>query len=413
VKRVYFKTFGCRTNLFDSAVMMSKIRDFEIVEQESEADIIVINSCTVTSGADSTTRSYINAQQRANKEILLTGCGAQTEGKKLFESRDLKAVFGLSHKKEINSILKSSERMFDLGDLEFIDDSIVSEFRGKSRAFIKIQEGCSFECSYCIIPHVRGAARSIDEKIILEQIKILSAQGFSEFVLTGTNIGSFRGSDGSSIAKLLKSISAISGVKRVRLGSLEPSQIDDEFREILSESWLERHLHIALQHTSKQMLHIMKRRNKFSSDIELFEQLSEAGFALGTDFIVAHPGESEAIWSEAYENLTKLPLTHIHAFTYSAKSGTLSAKMAQKIDGKSAKKRLAQVVDLVAKKSLSFRQKHTTNLDILVESSKNGVYLGYDQYFNKIEIQSSKELKGSWVHIDSATAKKEINHATI
>ncbi|MEJ2499951.1 MAG: tRNA (N(6)-L-threonylcarbamoyladenosine(37)-C(2))-methylthiotransferase MtaB, partial [Campylobacterales bacterium] len=140
--KVYFKTFGCRTNVFDSQVMMSRLEDFEVTQDEASADIVVVNSCTVTNGADTGVRGYINAQERQGRTVLLTGCGAHTKGESLFEAGKVQGVFGQSEKAKINELLQRTERFYELGDLEFIDNNVVEQFVGKSRAFIKIQEGC-------------------------------------------------------------------------------------------------------------------------------------------------------------------------------------------------------------------------------------------------------------------------------
>jgi len=412
--KVYFKTFGCRTNVFDTQVMMSRLEDFEVTQEEGSADVIVVNSCTVTNGADTGVRGYINALERQGKTVMLTGCGAHTKGESLFQAGKVQGVFGQSEKAKINELLQRKTRFYELGDLEFIDNNVVQEFVGKSRAFIKIQEGCSFRCSYCIIPFVRGDARSVDERVILEQVTRLAANGFGEFILTGTNIGSYGQGEDRSIATLLKKMSMIRGVRRIRLGSLEPVQITDAFKELLDEPWLERHLHIALQHTSKAMLKLMNRRNKFEEDLKLFASLADKGFALGTDFIVGHPGETPERWEEAWRHLQQLPLTHVHAFTYSKRDGTPSATMKPEIGGTVAKERLAQLTALVDANNLAFRQQHHTELDVLVESrTEEGLYQGYDQYFNKILIESGLDLEGNWIRIESATVGTEHNHAFI
>ncbi|MEA2111636.1 MAG: tRNA (N(6)-L-threonylcarbamoyladenosine(37)-C(2))-methylthiotransferase MtaB [Campylobacterota bacterium] len=412
MKKVFFKTFGCRTNVFDSQVMMSRLDGYEVTQDEGKADVIVVNSCTVTNGADSSVRGYINyANKFGDVKILLTGCGAHTKGESLFKDEKIFGVFGQSEKEKINTLLEAPRPFYELGDLDFIDDNIVDDFVGKSRAFIKIQEGCDFRCSYCIIPFVRGDARSMDEENILEQIRNLAANGFGEFVLTGTNVGSYGKGSGTSMATLLKKISYIRGVRRIRLGSIEPIQIDDEFKEILGESWIEKHLHIALQHTSKEMLRIMNRRNKFESDIVLFNELAEKGFALGTDFIVGHPGETDALWDEAMQNLKMLPLTHIHAFTYSKRDLTPSAQLEQSVNGNVSKERMAELTATVNSKNLEFRTRQTTPLDVLIESKKDGFYYGLDQYFNKIHVNSDEDLVGNWLSIENYIVKEESNYA--
>lgn len=410
-EKVFLKTFGCRTNVFDSQLMMDKLKDFEIVLDENDADIVVVNSCTVTNGADTKVRSYLNSLKKLGKNprVVFTGCGAWTKGKSLFESKKIDALFGHSKKEEINTLLKDKKDFFELGNLEHIDKTIVSNFVGKSRAFIKVQEGCDFRCNYCIIPFVRGNARSYDEKNILAQIEILAQKGFSEFILTGTNIGSYGKKQNTSLAKLLKKISLISGVKRIRMGSIEPIQIDDEFKELIKEPFMARHLHIALQHTSKEMLKIMNRRNKVLDDLALFEFLSENDYALGSDFIVGHPKESEELWTEAMINLKKFPLSHIHAFTYSKRDGTPSATMDFQVRGDIAKKRYNELRDIINNKNYDFRKIHNTKLEVLIEQKKGDIFVGLDQYFNRIEIKSDTDILGKWLNVDKITPRKEHN----
>ena len=399
-QKVYFKTFGCRTNLADTQIMMSNLKDFDITQNENEANIIVINSCTVTNSADSTARGYINHVKRLenNPKIFFTGCGVWTKGESLFKEKKIDSLFGHSKKEDINNLLKKESRFFEAGDLKHLDSTIVEEFVGKSRAFIKIQEGCDFRCSYCIIPYVRGDARSYKEDNIIEQIKTLALNGFGEFILTGTNVGSYGKKQNSSLARLLKKISLLKGVRRIRLGSVEPIQIDDEFKEIINEPWMAKHLHIALQHTSKKMLKIMNRRNKILDDLKLFEFLNSNGYALGTDFIVGHPGESDELWNEAMINLKNLPLTHIHSFIYSKRDGTPSALMKDQIRGDISKIRQKELLNIIKNKNIDFR-KNIQPLNILIESKKNDMYIGLDQFFNKIEIKSDIDLIGDWIHI--------------
>ncbi len=290
---------------------------------------------------------------------------------------------------------------------------IVDDFVGKSRAFIKVQEGCNFRCSYCIIPFVRGDARSMNEERILEQISKLALNGFGEFILTGTNVGSYGQNTDTSLAKLMKRISQIRGVRRIRLGSVEPIQITDEFKEILDEPWLEKHLHIALQHTSPAMLKMMNRRNVYKQDRELFELLAEKGFAIGTDFITGHPGESEELWREAMLNVRELPLTHIHSFTYSKRDGTPSATMKPEVNGKVAKQRLHELDALIKEKNLNFRKSCNQELEVLIESQKDGLYHGFDQYFNKIIVASNEDLNGNWVNIQNYEIKGDANYAKL
>ena len=414
MKKVYFKTFGCRTNQFDTQVMMSKLKDFDLTQDENEADVIMVNSCTVTNGADSSVRAYINGQGRKNPEakVILAGCGSHSKGESLFEDKKVFGVIGHSEKEKINDILKYEEPFYQIGDLEHIDSTIVEEFVGKSRAFIKIQEGCDFRCSYCIIPSVRGDARSHKEEDILTQIQKLAANGFGEFILTGTNVGSYGGKEGTSMAKLLKRMSQIRGVRRIRIGSLEPIQIDDEFKELLNEPWMAKHLHIALQHTSDKMLKLMNRRNDFKSDIELLTEIASKGYAIGTDYIVGHPGEDETAWAEAIKRVEILPLTHIHAFSYSKRDNTASATMKPEVRGNIAKERHRELSALIKAKNHDFRMANNQNLEVLIEQGKEGFYSGYDQYFNKIELTSNEDITSNWIFIEDAKVDGNKNVAS-
>jgi len=414
-KKVYFKTFGCRTNQFDTQVMMSKLKEFELTDDELSSDFIVVNSCTVTNGADSSVRNYISSMQRKNPDakVILAGCGSHSKGESLFEDKKVFGVIGHSEKENINTVLKNQTPFYQIGDLEHIDSTIVEEFVGKSRAFIKIQEGCDFKCSYCIIPAVRGNARSHREETILEQISRLASNGFGEFILTGTNVGSYGQDHNTSMAELLKKMSMIRGVRRIRIGSLEPIQIDDEFMELLDEPWMAKQLHIALQHTSDKMLKIMNRRNDFRSDLEMFHNIASKGYALGTDYIVGHPGEDEREWAEAISRVKELPLTHVHAFSYSKRDNTASAAMKPEVRGNIAKERHRELTAIVKAKNFAFRREHASELEVLLESGKNGVYQGFDQYFNRVSVTSSEDLSANWVFLNNVEVSDEGNKAEL
>lgn len=415
MQKVYFKTFGCRTNQFDTQVMMSKLKDYQLTEDELSSDFIVVNSCTVTNGADSSVRNYISSMQRKNPnaKVILAGCGSHSKGEALFEDKKVFGVIGHSEKENINTVLKNDTPFYQIGDLEHIDSTIVEEFVGKSRAFIKIQEGCDFKCSYCIIPAVRGNARSHREETILEQIAKLASNGFGEFILTGTNVGSYGQDHNTSMAKLLKKMSQIRGVRRIRIGSLEPIQIDDEFIELLNEPWMAKQLHIALQHTSDKMLKIMNRRNNFRSDLEMFQNIASKGYALGTDYIVGHPGEDDKAWTEAINRVKELPLTHLHAFSYSKRDNTASAAMKPEIRGNIAKERHRELTAIVKAKNYAFRREHTSELEVLLEGGKNGVYQGFDQYFNKVSVTSNEDLSANWVFLNNVEVSDEGNKAEL
>lgn len=413
MKKVYFKTFGCRTNIYDTEVMKSKLNEFDLTQNEEEAQIIVVNSCTVTNGADSGVRSYINQVSKQGKKVILAGCGAFNNGETFLNQNKVFGVLGHSKKHEISTLLKSDKPFKELGDLTSLDDGVITSFHGKTKAFLKIQEGCNFRCSYCIIPYVRGNSRSVDLQDVVNQTKELVKNGYGEFVLTGTNIGSYGKDKNSTLGLLLQHLGKISGVKRIRLGSVEPVQIDESFKEVLSEPWLERHLHVALQHTNEEVLRIMRRRNHLKDDLELFWYLKDRGFALGTDFIVGHPGEDEKNWEDGFKNFKKFPITHLHGFIYSKRDGTPSALMKQSVNGAVAKKRLKMLENEVKKSNFNFRKEQKVPLEVHVESFKKGFFRGYDQFYNLVHIKSEKNLLKSWQIVENFHIKEEYNEANI
>ncbi|MCV6606647.1 MAG: tRNA (N(6)-L-threonylcarbamoyladenosine(37)-C(2))-methylthiotransferase MtaB [Campylobacterales bacterium] len=405
--KVFFKTFGCRTNKFDTQIMMANLQNYTVTKNIQEADILIINSCTVTNSADSGVRNYINKTKRENPNIVVyfTGCGVLTQGEKLHKNQTVKSVFSSSLKEEIDSLLTLKEPFFKTREQTQIDSTIVGDIIGNQRAFIKIQEGCDFECSYCIIPYVRGASRSIKEKTITEQIQLLTDKGFSEFILTGTNTGSYGFNSSTSLAKLIHKISKISGVKRIRLGSIEPLQVTDELIDIASSDIMDKYLHIALQHTSDKMLQLMKRRNNYSDDYKLLTKLGDLGFALGTDYITGFPGEKIEDHKEAYKRLEDLPLTHIHGFSYSKRDGTESSKLKEDVPGNEARRRLKEITDLIDDKNRIFKEKNKQPLKVLIEKSEKieqgYINSGLDQFFNRVSFCDISDFYGQWHTVEN------------
>ncbi len=411
--KIFFKTFGCRTNIYDTELLRAYFSSAEIASNEEEADFVVVNSCTVTNGADSDVRNYLRRIARKEKRAILAGCGAVSKGDELFKERLVWGVLGGENKDKLRGFLQENRPFFALGGLKFNEKKTAVNFDSHTKAFLKIQEGCNFNCSYCIIPQVRGESRSVELAALVKQSEELVANGFSEIVLTGTNIGSFK----PSLGALLQELGKIRGLRRVRLGSVEPSQIDEAFLEVCKEDFVEKHLHIALQHTSEEMLRLMRRRNRTKEDLKLFLKLAQEGFGLGTDYIVAHPGESEQIWQEAVENLQNFPLTHIHAFIFSPRSNTHSQELLNKfgaVNGTIGKQRLNQICELVKAKNLNFRQTQAQNnaaLSVLVEKKDGEFYNGFDEFYNKCFVKSEENLSKKWVKVTNFEAKEDGNYA--
>ena len=411
--KVFVKTFGCRTNIYDSELIKAHLGVL-LCADENSADTIIVNSCTVTNGADSDVRNYVNKMNALGKKVIFTGCGFDSKGLELKTQGKVFGVFSPANKSKILNFLKTGVEFYENGKNDFIENHVIKGFAKHSKGFIKIQEGCDFSCSYCIIPSVRGKARSMDENFIINQAKELLNNGYSELVLTGTNMGSYGKDTGSSLGALLAKIGVLKGLKRIRLGSLEPSQIDESFKEILNEPWMERHLHIALQHTSAKMLNIMRRANRHDNDIKLFGELAQRGFALGTDFIVGHPGESDEIWLEALKEFRNMPITHLHAFIYSKRDGTRSAAMNDLVPpAQVAKERLNALKSVANEHNYNFRLKKP-KLEVFCEQKdKNGFFVGFDQFYNKTFIKSSENLTKKWVEINEYNVKIEGNFAKL
>jgi MiaB-like tRNA modifying enzyme len=397
VKTVYFKTFGCRSNLYDTQAMIANLGDNWQSADIDKADAIVVNSCTVTNSADSAVRAFIRRMRREkpNAKIIFTGCGASSLGKKALKEGAIDGVFGHSEKTRIVEFLSEKAPFEELGKLDHIDETIIDSFEGKTRAFIKIQEGCDFDCSYCVIPQVRGRARSMPKEAILKQIAYLADSGFEEFILTGTNTGGYGRDRGENIADLIASIGAINGVRRVRLGSIEPVQIDDRLLDICAAPFMAKHLHIALQHTSDSVLAAMNRRNRVESDRALLEKVAKLGFAIGSDYIVGFPNENDEIFSVAIDNLRLLPLTHIHVFPFSPREGTSAAKMKNNNNGTLVDQRRKIILEIIDRKRRDFYEKNIAPLSVLIEKNNSGL----DQFFTRAHIKSDRLLNG-WITLD-------------
>ncbi len=401
MQKIYFKTFGCRTNIFDTQIMTNAFGMHQITQNEAEADAIIINSCTVTNGADAGVRQYVNKirAKKPDAKILFTGCGIDTLGQKLLDDGKIDGLFGASEKSRVEEFVNSSEKIVELGNKEFIDTAVISEISGKTRAYIKIQEGCDFECSYCIIPSSRGKSRSLPEDVILTQVQTLCDKGFNEFTLTGTNVGSYK-----SLASLITKICAIYGVKRLRLGSIEPCQVTDELILAMSHQKFAKQLHVALQHTSDTILEAMKRTNRYSTDKAMLDKLARLGFALGTDFIVGFPTETKEIWQDAINRVKDLPLTHIHPFIFSQRDGTVAAGLKGAPKGDESKARLKELSELIEQKNLEFR-KQSSKLIVHIEENESG----FDQFYNRCDVEGAKA--NSYVLVKRYTILENKNSA--
>ena len=335
MKKAAVHTLGCRTNQLESSIISGELEKsgFSIVKFNEIADLYVINSCTVTLKSDSESRYAIRQAKRRNlnAKIVITGCYAQSAKDELVNMPELDLVVGNVEKKEIvNIIIKnlfsesSCQKIFvsDMADETDFGDKVIGSAQGRARANIKIQDGCNFKCSYCIIPSVRGKSRSNSLSNIICGVNEFVKNGFQEIVISGIHLGQW-GMDlnpPNDLSSLLKEIEKIDELKRYRLSSIDPMEFSDELiNTLVSSAKFCHHLHISLQSGCNKVLKAMKRRYSVEFYTDLIYKLNEniKNLAVGSDIIVGFPGETEDDFIETYNNLKALPLSYIHVFSYS------------------------------------------------------------------------------------------------
>ncbi len=343
-----FFTFGCKTNQYETNIMIESLKDtYEISIRDDRSDIYIVNSCSVTSKASKESRLLARRLKRKNPEALViyTGCDAYVSGEKLI-SEGIHCL-GNSYKHQIESVLNSP--FSDIGEhtKTYSIDKTIRSFAFRSRALLKIQEGCNNHCTYCIIPFVRGRERDKDCKLIVEELEKLS-NTFDEVVLTGTNMGAYR-----ELKKLLTTISH--SKSRIRLSSIEPMYVDKELIDIIAEGNFAMHLHVPLQSGSKRVLRLMGRNYSIEEYRDIVEYASEKGIFVGTDVIVGFYGEGEKEFHETYRFIENLPLAYGHIFSYSRRTHTPAPRIKLPLErGPIVKERHRQLIELFKRK---FKQK--------------------------------------------------------
>lgn len=346
-------TLGCKTNQFESAAMIERLASagYRLVEFEEGADLVVVNTCTVTAATDSQSRNLIRRARRLNPgaRIVVTGCYAQIDPQVLSRMPGVALVVGNNEKKRFldyleNASLASPIQVSDIGAVERVDPLEIHSFAQRSRAFVQIQNGCDAFCSYCIIPYARGRSRSVAVDDVIRQIEILTDGGHEEIVLTGIHIGRYGQDfgDGTDLLSLLKRIEQSAFGGRLRLGSIEPNELNEEFcRYVLSREWICPHFHIPLQAADNEILRSMNRHYSVEAYGRLIGAIRElsADAAIGLDIISGFPGETAAQFEAARRFLEELPFTHLHVFPFSRRSGTPAATMGGQLPGDLIKER--------------------------------------------------------------------------
>lgn len=362
-------------------------KKYEIVDFSEKADIYIINTCTVTNMADKKSRQIIRQAKEHNKDaiILATGCYAQVNKEELEKIEELDIIVGNSEKKNIVDIVEaySDELHEEVGKIEeekeFQDFGTVT-YTEKTRAVIKVQDGCNNFCSYCIIPYAKGRVRSRKPKSVIEEIEKIVKEGIQEVVITGIHVASYGKDfeDGTKLIDLLEQINKIDNLKRIRLGSLEPNLITEEFVQRLENvDKICDHFHLSLQSGCNETLKRMNRKyttEEFEKSVSLLRK-KFPNVALTTDIIVGFPGETEEEFNETYEFLKRIKFSKMHIFKYSPRKGTVAAKMKEQINPKIKEERRNKLIDLSNKNEIEFLEKYIgKDLEVLFESKMQNNY---------------------------------------
>lgn len=379
--RIAFTTLGCKINQFETDVLR---RDFEtrgntIVPFDAEADVYIINTCSVTAKSDYQCRQAIRSAVRRSHgaKVVVTGCYAETRPEELRRIPGVEHVYGNRDKDAIVGHILSTTASPSGPKIHPASHSPAKTLRSRTRGFLKIQDGCDNHCSYCIVPLARGASRSVALREVLHEFERLVQAGCPEIVLSGIHIGTY-GSDlapGTNLTELLDILIAARANVRIRLSSIEPGEITQELVGFLGKG-LCRHLHVPLQSGDDAILASMKRTYTSGFYRELLESIAKQvpGIALGADVMVGFPGEGEKEFQNTMQLVEQSPLTHLHVFSYSPRPGTTAADMKGMAPESVKKKRSEALRKLGRKKNLQFRKMHEgAELDIVVEDKVDAI----------------------------------------
>ncbi len=410
--RVAVETLGCRVNTYDSEAMMELFeRDgFEVVDFGDKADVYVINTCTVTNMGDKKSRQHIHRAKRQNPDavVAVVGCYSQVNKEEVASIEGVDVVLGSRNKSEIvfyvNKAIAEKKQVVHVSENIMMgarfEELSIKGYEGKTRAFMKIQDGCNRFCSYCIIPYARGGVSSRDPARVIEEVRLLAAEGFKEIILSGIHIASY-GQDfkeGYGLIDLLEELDGIEGIERIRIGSIEPMFFKGEAMErVLSLKKLCPHFHLSLQSGSDATLKRMNRRYTSEEYLEVVLKLRDRlpDVSITTDVIVGFPQETDEEFKETMDFLEKVQLDKIHTFKYSERKGTPAAKMTGKVEPGIKDERS----NLVIKLSAMFEEHHVSGIvgkkvNVLFEEGKDGVYYGYTPEYIRVRTESKQDLEG-------------------
>ncbi len=416
---VAFHTLGCKVNHYETEGIWNMFKDhgYERVDFERMADVYVVNTCTVTNTGDKKSRQIIRRAVRSNPEaiVCVTGCYAQTSPGEILEIPGVDVVVGTQNRKNMIQLIEQhQETRLPVNGVSAImqnrifEEMDVPEFSDRTRASLKIQEGCNNFCTFCIIPWSRGLLRSRDPENVMEQAQKLVNAGYKEIVLTGIHTAGY-GEDmpDYNFAKLLRELEEkVHGLKRIRISSIEASQITDEVIEVLDQSTkIVRHLHIPLQSGSSTVLARMRR--KYSADFyaEKVKKIKKAlpGLAITSDIIVGFPGETEEEFLETYEFVRKIGYAELHVFPFSRRTGTPAARMDDQVPNEIKEARVQKMIALSNELAEEYaHQYEDAVLEVIPEeksSIKSGQLIGYTDNYLKVQFEGPESLIGSIVRV--------------
>jgi threonylcarbamoyladenosine tRNA methylthiotransferase MtaB len=416
--RIAITTLGCKINQYDSAVIQSRLEDkHTFVAFEEKADCYVINTCTVTDRADWEARQLVRRAKRLNPgaRVLVTGCYAQVNPEEVARVDGVDYVVGLNRLDDLLSCVEAPE-----GGVTQIAVSDVKRERGvpvlgtralpgHTRAFLKIQEGCNYTCTYCIIPTARGLSRSVTPREVLEQVRQLAEAGYKEIVLTGIHLGGY-GQDllpKLDLTALLELIADSRLIPRLRLSSLDPREVPDRLLELIAGSEIIcPHLHICAQAGDDEILKQMRRNYDTAYYRDLLRRVRERlpAAALGSDIIIGFPGETDAQFEVTMEFFASLPLTYFHVFPYSSRRGTVAASLSDMVPGAVKKARARRLRELGARKKTDFYSRFVgRSVDVLVEAKidkATGLHRGFTRNYLPVAVAGAPSNQEATVRLE-------------
>lgn len=411
-KTVSFLTLGCKVNQYDSDAMRTIFlqQGYKAVKEEEEADVYVINTCSVTSIGDRKSRQMVRKIRRKHPQavIAVVGCYAQI-APEIFEAMgDIDVIVGAQNRSKIVEYVEQAQKkektinaVKDIMSVtEFENLYVDAEGETKTRAFIKVQEGCDNYCTFCIIPFARGKLKSRKQKDAVEEIRRLVAKGYREIVLTGIHLGNYGRDlhDGTSLATLVEELLRIPNLLRIRMGSIESVELSDDLINLIKdEPRVCRHLHLPIQSGSDAVLRRMNRHYRLPEYKKLISELREKipGLALTTDLIVGFPGETEENFMETLETLRELRFSAIHVFPYSQRTGTPAAVFPNQVPGDIKKDRVHRVQELEKEISKEYRKTFLQKtVHVLIEEEKNGYFEGLSDEYIRVSITDKNVEKG-------------------